>query len=123
MTKRKPESREELEQDIQDHPERGKVNGIPVVNDTHRALRGSLPAELKQKFLRILACYGIDNSAGLQMAIALLWKEHREAVEFHELEKSTELGISVAEVRCKSYGHSKARGRQKRLNLEGRSEQ
>jgi hypothetical protein len=120
--KRKPETKQELEQDIQAHPERGKINGKPVVDDGRRQIRGTVPAELKRKFLRFLACYGLDNTAGLEQAIALLWKEHREVIESHERQKSEELGVSVAEIQKKSYGHIKARGRQKRLNLTGEGE-
>lgn len=119
MPKQKPQSKEELQQDIQNHPERGKINGQSVVNDARRQVRGTISAELKRKFLRVIACYGLDNSAGMEQAIALLWKEHREAVESHERQKAEELGVSVAEIQQKSYGHIKARGRQKKLNLMG----
>lgn len=123
INKRKPQTKQELEQDIQDHPERGKVNGKAVIDDARREIRGNVSAELKRKFLRFLACYGIDNSGGMEQAIALLWKEHREVVESHELHKSLELGVSVTEIQKKSYGHIKARGRQKKLNLmEGENE-
>lgn len=121
MVKRKPETKTEIEQDIESHPERGIISGQPVVNDKRRDIRGTIPAELKQKFLRVCACYGIDNTAGIEQAIALLWKEHREAVESHERQKAEELGVTVAEIKRKSYGHSKARSRRKRLNLIGNS--
>ena len=122
MPKRKPQTKTELEQDLQSHPERGMINGKPVVNDKRREIRGTIPAELKQKFLRVCACYGLDNTAGIEQAIALLWKEHREAVESHERQKAEEMGVTVAEIQRKSYGHSKSRSRQKRLNLMGSDE-
>lgn len=120
--KRKPEAKQELEHDIQSHPERGKVNGEPILCDNRRLIRGSVPAELKRKFLRVIACYGIDNTSALEQAIMLLWEKHREIVESHERQKAEEFGISVAEVQKKSYGYIKARGRQKRLNLEANNE-
>jgi hypothetical protein len=119
VERKKPQTKQELEADSVNHPERGKVDGKPVVSDAPRELRGCVPAELKRKFLRVIACYGLDNSAGVQQALTLLWNENREAVESHERQKSEELGISVAEVQKKSYGHSKARSRQKKLNLMG----
>ena len=119
VERKKPQTKQELEADSVNHPERGKVDGKSIVDDNARELRGCVPAELKQKFLRVIACYGLDNSAGVQQALTLLWKENREAVEAHERQKSEELGISIAEVQKKSYGHSKARSRQKKLNLMG----
>jgi hypothetical protein len=107
VERKKPQTKQELEADSANHPERGKVDGKPVVSDAPRELRGCVPAELKR------------NSAGVQQALTLYWNENREAVESHERQKSEELGISVAEVQKKSYGHSKARSRQKKLNLMG----
>lgn len=115
----KPTTKDELQQDIDGHPERGKINGVPVVDDSRREVRGRVSAELKRKFIRICACYGIDHSNGLEMAIAVLWSQHREAVEDHEVEKAHQFQVDKEEIKRKSYGHYKAKGREKKLNLMG----
>ena len=113
----KPTSKQELEEDIKAHPERGKVEGINVVSDQKQELRVKVSAEIKRKFLRIIGCYGIDSSSGIEQAIILLWNEHRAAVESSEEEKAIKLNVSVEQIQSKTYGHAKARARQKRLNL------
>ena len=115
----KPKTKAEIEQDIASHPERGKIDGVEVVLDQKREVRATVSAELKRKLLRLMACYGIDTSTGVSMALALLWKEHRETVEAHESQKAIEFDVPVSVIQEKAYGHAKARGRQKRLNLLG----
>lgn len=118
MTKReKPQTKEQLQADIAAHPDRGMIGGRKVVDDDRREVRGKIPAELKRKFLRVIACYGVGMGEGLEMAIASLWRQEQQVVKLHEQEKAQEFGVSEKEIQIKEYGHYKAVGRQKRLNL------
>ena len=118
MTKReKPQTREQLQADIAAHPDRGMIGGRKVVDNAKREVRAKVPAELKRKLLRIIACYGVGMSEGLEMAIASLWRQEQQVVKLHEQEKAQEFGVTEKEIQIKEYGHYKAVGRQKRLNL------
>lgn len=118
MTKReKPQTKEQLQADITAHPDRGMISGRKVVDDAKREVRAKIPAELKRKFLRVIACYGVGMGEGLEMAIASLWRQEQQVVKLHEQEKAQEFGVSEKEIQIKEYGHYKAVGRQKRLNL------
>lgn len=118
MTKReKPQTREQLQADIEKHPDRGMINDRKVVDDAKREVRAKVPAELKRKFLRIIACYGVGISEGLEMAIASLWRQEQQVVKLHEQEKAQEFGVTEKDIQVKEFGHYKAVGRQKRLNL------
>jgi hypothetical protein len=118
MTRReKPQTREQVQADIESHPDRGMINGHKVVDDAKREVRAKVPAELKRKLLRVIACYGVGMSEGLEMAIASLWRQEQQVVKLHEQEKALEFGVTEKEIQVKEFGHYKAVGRQKRLNL------
>ena len=118
MTRReKPQTREQVQVDIESHPNRGMINGHKVVDDAKREVRAKVPAELKRKLLRVIACYGVGMSEGLEMAIASLWRQEQQVVKLHEQEKALEFGVTEKEIQVKEFGHYKAVGRQKRLNL------
>lgn len=123
MEKReKPTTKGEIEQDIINHPDRGKIGGIDVFANEKRDIRGQVSSELKQKFLRITACFGLDISAGLEQALCLWWTHHKDSVESSELEKALKFQVPVAEIQKKALGSAKARGRKKRLNLLSKKE-
>lgn len=123
MTKReKPQTREQLQADIASHPDRGMIGGRKVVDDAKREVRAKVPAELKRKLLRVIACYGVGMGEGLEMAIASLWRQEQQVVKLHEQEKSQEFGVSEKEIQIKEFGHYKSMGRQKRLNLTSEGE-
>ena len=121
--RRKPQTKQELEEDISNHPDRGMIDGKPVVGDAMREIRGKVPAESKRKFLRVIACYGVDVTTGLQMAVAALWRQEQDSVRTHEQEKALEFGVTETQIQVKEFGHYKNRGRKKRLNLEKQNEQ
>jgi hypothetical protein len=124
MTERKkPRTKQELQADIDNHPDRGMIDGKPVIDNTLREIRGKVTAETKRKFLRIISCYGVGMNEGLQMAVAALWRQEKDIVKTHEEEKAREFGVSEKEIQIKEFGHYKQRGRKKRLNLEETNEQ
>ena len=123
MTERKkPQSKQEIRDDVDNHPERGKINGEPILALDRREVRGSCSGESKRKLLRIMATYGWDMSEGLSAAIASLWNKERENVEAHEREKAERFGVTAQEIQNKEFGIYKDRGRRKKANLEANNE-
>ena len=120
-SRKKPETPEELLLDIESHPERGKINGKEVICFGRREIRGTVSAEAKQKFLRVLATQGLTMNEGLAFALSLLWDLQREAVEANEREKSEKFGVTIQEIQSKVFGAYKARGRNKKANLDSES--
>lgn len=116
--RKQPQSQEEIQADIQNHPQRGKINGEDVVARDRREIRGTCSAESKRKLLRVMGCYGWDMGEGLNAAIAALWSKERENVEAHEREKIEKFGVSNSEIQSKTYGAYKARGRAKKANFK-----
>ena len=124
MTERKkPRTKQELQADIDNHPDRGMIDGKPVIDSTLREIRGRVTAETKRKFLRIISCYGVGMNEGLQMAVAALWRQEKDIVKTHEEEKAQQFGVTEEEIQIKEFGYYKQRGRKKRLNLEETNEQ
>ncbi|MDF5733871.1 MAG: hypothetical protein PUP92_39345 [Rhizonema sp. PD38] len=116
--KRQPQTPEEIQADIESHPERGKINDEYVLALDRREVRGSCSGESKRKLIRIMAVYGWDMSEGLSSAIAALWDKERQNVEAHEREKAEYFNVDTKEVRNKQFGIYKDRGRRKKANLQ-----
>ena len=114
---KKPQTSLEIAEDVENHLERGKINGEPVVILDRREVRGSCSGESKRKLLRIMAAYGWDMSEGLSAAIAALWHKERLNVEAHEKEKAEYFNVTQHEIQTKEFGAYKARSRKKKANL------
>lgn len=113
----KSHTQESLQADIENHPDRGMVNGKKVVNSDPREVRAKISSALKRKLLRVAGCYGMDVTQVVEMAIAALWRQEHQAVESHEQSKALDLGVSTSDIQFKTYGHYKDVGRRKRLNF------
>lgn len=113
----KSHTQETLRADIENHPDRGMINGKKVVNSDPREVRAKISSALKQKLLRVAGCYGMDVTQTVEMAIAALWRQEHQAVESHEQSKALDLDVSMSDIRFKTCGHYKDVGRRKRLNL------
>jgi hypothetical protein len=115
--RKKPVTPEEVQDDIDNHPDRGKINGEPVLALDRQEVRGTCSGEAKRKLIRVMSVYGWDFSEGLSMAIAALWDKERHNVEAHEQEKAQKFGVTTQEIRNKEYGAYKDRSRRKRANI------
>lgn len=115
--RKKPVTNEELLEDIESHPDRGRINGEEVLALDRREVRGTCSGEAKRKLIRVMAVYGWDFSEGLSSAIAALWNKERENVEAHEAEKAAKFNVDVQQIRVKEYGAYKDRSRRKKANL------
>lgn len=119
MQGKKPVTREEVEKDIQAHPERGQLDGEDVVRFESLSLQISLPRELENQVLEIGACLGMSKADIFRHAIATFvslpgnqamierWQEKK--AQTHNSDKST--------IRQKVFGGYKKIARAKRARL------
>lgn len=120
MTKRKqPATPEELEKDIEKHPERGQLNGEEVIRFDSVELRGQIPREMYRRFLEIAGAQGMTKGQALLTAIAS-WVSQpgNQALLDHFLSLQSEKhGKSRVEIRSKIFGAYKKTARLRRRNL------
>lgn len=120
MTKRKqPQTPDELEKDIESHPDRGKLGGDEVVRFDSTELRGQIPRELYRRFLEVAGAQGMSKGQALLTAIAS-WVSQpgNQAMLDHFLSlQSEKYGQSRVEIRSKIFGAYKRTARLRRKNL------
>jgi len=119
MTKQnKPETPEEVQIDIESHPERGKLNGDEVVAFDKVEFRGSVPREIYRLALEVGGATGDDKSSILTKALEEYVLRRLPLLERSESIKAEKFGVSRLEIRSKTFGAYKAKGRAKRANLD-----
>jgi hypothetical protein len=119
MTKqKKPETPEEVQIDIKSHPERGKLNGDEVVAFDKVEFRGSVPREIYRLALEVGGATGDDKSSILTKALEEYVLRRLSLLERSESIKSEKFGVSRLEIRSKTFGAYKAKGRAKKANLD-----
>jgi len=121
MTKRKqPETPDELNKDIETHPDRGQIDGEEVVRFDSVELRGQIPREMYRRFLEIAGAQGMTKGQALLTAIAS-WVSQpgNQAMLNHFLSlQSEKYNQSRVEVRAKIFGAYKKTARLRRKNLQ-----
>lgn len=126
MVKRKqPATPEELEKDIENHPERGELNGDEIVRFDSVELRGQIPRELYRRFLEVAGAQGMTKGQAILTAIAS-WVSQpgNQALLDHFLSlQSEKYGKSRVEIRSKIFGMYKKTARARRKNLQGKTEE
>lgn len=65
-TPKKPVTLEELEADKKAHPERGMINGIPVVERGSQELRGHIPKPLYDEMIYITRAFSLGKAEAAQ---------------------------------------------------------
>jgi len=117
--RKKPQTPEELSADIESHPERGKVDGEPVIRLDRTEFRGSVPRELYRQALLIGGAMGLSKSDILVVALTKFVSDpgHQAVKEATLQRKSEKFGISILDVISKIFGAYKAVGREKRARL------
>jgi hypothetical protein len=116
---KKPQTPEELSADIESHPDRGKVDGEPVIRLDRTEFRGSVPRELYRQALLIGGSMGLSKSDILVVALTKFVSDsgHQAVKEATIQRKSEKFGISALDVISKIFGAYKAVGREKRARL------
>lgn len=117
--RRKPQSKNELKQDVESHPERGKVNGEDIIRFDRVEVRVKVPRELYRKALSIGGPMGLSKTEIITLALVKLVSDSGlQGVEEGFLEYQCEKHqITKKEARSKIFGAYKAVGRAKKLHL------
>jgi hypothetical protein len=118
--RKKPNSPEERARDIEDHPDRGQLNGENVVRDELDEIRVGVPRELYRMLLETAGALGFDKK---QVAIAAFTKFVTDPGVIAMVERSQELkaekyGVSRQVIRGKVFGHFKRVAREKGARLK-----
>ncbi len=122
MSRQKPTNPQELKQDIQDHPERGKLNDEDVVRFDLEEIRVSIPKELYRVLLEVGGAMGLNKKEIIMMALTQFAVSPgvMQLVERSQQLKAEKFGVSRTEIRSKVLGSYKRVAREKleRMELE-----
>ena len=120
MKKKQPSTTEELQKDIESHPDRGKLDGEPVVRFDSKELSGSIPRTLHNEFLLICGSKGYNKSQGLTEAVSQ-WvadQGNQTAKENFIKRKAQQHQVSESEVASKVFGCFKDAGRRRKQRFQ-----
>ena len=118
---RKPTTPEELKADINDHPERGTIAGVPIVRFEQDEIRARIPKELYRELLIWAGLQGMTKSEAVQYAVTQLLNSPgvQEFVQRRLQEKAELHNTTIMEVRNAILGFFKKIARQSRARLQG----
>lgn len=124
-SQKKPQTPEEIQSDIDKHPERGMLRGedgelAEVVRFDTVDLNGSIPKELYRVLLEIWGAKGMTKTHGL-IDMASQYVTHQgnlQLVKRSQQQKSELYGVTETEVRNRVFGAYKKRSRQFRARYE-----
>jgi hypothetical protein len=119
MTKQQPKTKQEIEADIENHPERGKIDGDAAVRFDSVEIRGTLPRELYRHVLQAGAAQGLNKSEILKVALRNFVIESLPLTQHWQQSKSEKYDIPLPEVQSKSYGAYKDRSRKQKISRLG----
>ena len=124
MSRAKPQTAQEIEQDIQNHPDRGLVNGVPIVCMKKRVFSGRVSDELYRQALIVGGSMGLTQDEILTIALSKFASDPGyQALKNASLQiKAEKHGISVRQVINKIFGIYKAVTRSERLREEPKEE-
>lgn len=119
MTKRKPETQEEIIKDIEAHQERGKIDGEDVVHFKSTEITFTLPLELNSQLLGAAGALGFNKSQMLQHIVASYISQPGVVamVKSWEESKAEKHNVTTKTVRDKARGCYKRVAREKRARV------
>lgn len=107
----------ELQEDAANHPDRGKINGRFVLNESPEKIEITISRETYRRLLLNAAAEGeaIATAAARLIKLGLADSNERGKVrDFLEL-KAAMLGVTVAEVVSKIFGMKKQQARDRKM--------
>lgn len=115
MTNNKPQTEQELQQDLRNHPDRGKILNQDVVRFDSETLQLSIPKELYGLLLEIGGTMGLSKREIFLVALTRFASDvnNLALVERSQLVKAEKFGVSITEIRSKVFGAYKRVGREK----------
>lgn len=117
MGKAKPETPLELAEDIKNHPDRGLVNGVPIVCMEKRTFSAQVSDELYRQALIVGGSMGLTKDEILTIALSKFASDPGyQALKDSSLQiKAKKHGLSVRQVISKIFGVYKAITRAEKL--------
>jgi hypothetical protein len=123
--RKKPETPDELQADIENHPERGMFKAdndgrlVPAVRVNSIEVRGDIPAEAYEMLLIIWGAKGLEKGGGVKDMVMQYITDlgNLQLAQRKEQMKAEVFGVSPRDVRSKVKGFYKARGRERRARL------
>lgn len=117
MRKLKPQTVEEIEKDIKNHPDRGLVGGVPIVCMEKRIFSGQVSDELYRQTLIVGGAMGLTKDEILTIALSKFASDPGyQALKNASLQiKAEKHGLSIRQVIGKIFGVYKAATRVERL--------
>ena len=121
MTYKNPETVKDLTTDLENHPERGKLDGKPLVKFDPKEISGFIPESLYEEFIQSGAAMGLDKDSLLLAAITKFVTDPgviaiRQAFLARKAEKHN---TTTLEIHSKIIGAYKGHTRRKRLKSLG----
>lgn len=120
MTRKKPETKEDILDDIQAHPDRGMLDGEDVVRFESINIQFTLPRELENQLLEIGACLGMSKSDVLRHAIASFVSQpgNQAMISRWQENKGKKYGVEQPEIKNKVFGSYKKIARRHKSRLD-----
>lgn len=118
--KKKPELREELKEDIEQHPERGMINGEDVVRFKTIKLQVEIPREMELALLQFGATQGMSKADVVRHALATFnsLPGTIESIKSWQQQRAEKFETDTKAIRNKVYGSYKKLARLRRARLE-----
>lgn len=120
MPRKKPETPDKLNQDIEQHPERGMINGEDVVRFKTIKLQVDIPREQELALLQFGATQGMSKTEVIRHALAVFnsLPSTVECVKAWQEQRAMKFDTDTKAIRNKVYGSYKKVARLHRAKLE-----
>jgi hypothetical protein len=117
MVKTKPQSLDEVREDIKNHPDRGLVSGVPIVCMEKRTFSAQVSDELYRQALIVGGTMGLSKDDILTIALSKFVSDPGyQALKNASLQvKAEKHGLSVRQVIGKIFGVYKSATRAEKL--------
>lgn len=120
MARKKPENQNELAQDIENHPERGQINGEDIVRFDTVDVQVAISKEAYRQLLEIGGALGMNKTTLFNHAIAtfISMPGSIALVEKWQATKAENYGVTKLDIRSKVFGSYKKVGRSRSLRTK-----
>lgn len=114
---KKPQTLEEIQEDIGTHPNRGKIGGEFIIDQRSKTFTCTIPWVMHYRLNCICASMGINRSEGIRHALMNFISEYTEQEQETVNQLSEKYGVSQEEVRLKLLGIQKHKAREQAAKL------
>ena len=115
--KEKPQTLEEIQEDITTHPNRGKIGGEFVVDQRSKTFTCTIPWVMHYRLNCICASMGINRSEGIRHALMNFVSQYIEQEQETVNQLAEKYGVPQEEIRHKLLGIQKHKAREQAAKL------